>query len=1139
MKTNIALLIALLLAPLAGLHAADVTTLRCEYRENPLGIDVEKPRLSWIIEERSQNSGVRSQDIGARGLSQTAYQILVASSEELLAKDQGDLWDSGKVASDQSIQVEYAGKHLESRMHCYWKVRVWITSSRFGVLSSSFQTNNQEPETKNQKTSAWSKPALWTMGLLTPEDWTAKWIKPDVAMPGKNGFDNCAWIWFPSSNSITHIPPGTEYFRARLSLPEGVGIKRAFVAMTADNAFTLFVNGQDALKGDDWQKPQGVEIAKLLKAGENLIAVAASNASWSPSGLIGRVTVELEDGRTVTLDTGNSWKVSDSEQAGWQESGFADAAWSTAREMAKFGDQPWGRPNLKQATAPWMPPVQENWPEPWVRKVFTLATAPDRATAYVNVMGYYELYVNGQKVGDEVLAPAISDLTRRSFYQTYDIGKLLRPGRNCVGLWLGPGWRRGAGAAARVQIETSAGGTPVVVGTDNTWTCAPSTHSVLEKWRYAHFGGEYVDSRSEMAGWNQVECTAREWIPVKEIPALAGEVLAQTCPPNRIGKTIPLVACTALGTNTWELDFGANLTGWLRLRLPQMECGQRVVMHYADKRGQTPKGDDTPAGFIRSGPTNDTKTFETSAGPVCYHTFSQRDEFISAGKSGEPFCSKFNYHGFRYVVVEGLPVKPAPGAAEALLVESDLEPAGTFECSNDLFNRINEANLWTLRCLDLGGYMVDCPTRERGGYGDGQVGIEALVMSRNAATLYGKWAGDWFDAQNPSTGEIAHTAPSMGGAGGPGWGGAGCVLPWKLYLYYGDRRLLERGYELARRYVEWLETKCANGVLRFFGSGNEFIGDWVAPGRGMDSFNMPKKLEKPTAELFNNGYLLYLMDQLARTADILGRKDEAQAWRTKINERRPLIHAAFYDELKQCYVLDEEAYQVMPLMTGVVPESLRGSVSRKLEEIIRVKNQGHLDTGMLGTYFLIQYLQETGRNDLLYTIFNQTTYPGWGYMLSQGATTFWEQWNGYASQIHSCFTSPGGWFYQGLAGIRPDPAAPGFKKIIIKPTIVGDLTWVKCHYDSIHGRIVSNWKRKGSKLTMDVTIPANTTATVFVPAKDAAGVTESGLPSAQAKGLKFLRMENNTAIYAVGSGTYQFQSTLSEIAGQNTKGESK
>lgn len=218
----------------------------------------------------------------------------------------------------------------------------------------------------------------------------------------------------------------------------------------------------------------------------------------------------------------------------------------------------------------------------------------------------------------------------------------------------------------------------------------------------------------------------------------------------------------------------------------------------------------------------------------------------------------------------------------------------------------------------------------------------------------------------------------------------------------------------------------------------------------------------------------------------------------------------------------------MPLMTGIVPGDLRGTILQKLEDGILVKRKGHLDTGMLGTYFLIQYLQETGRSDLLFAIFNQNTYPSWGHMVSQGATTFWEQWNGYWSQIHSCFTSPGGWFYQGLAGIRPDEAAPGFKKIVIKPAAVGDLTWVKAHHDSPYGRIASQWKRDGTLLRLDITLPANTSATVFVPTKDAAGVTESGKPAAQAEGVKLLRMENNAAVYAVGSGTYRFQSTLPE-----------
>jgi alpha-L-rhamnosidase len=330
--------------------------------------------------------------------------------------------------------------------------------------------------------------------------------------------------------------------------------------------------------------------------------------------------------------------------------------------------------------------------------------------------------------------------------------------------------------------------------------------------------------------------------------------------------------------------------------LHRLAAGQRVVMRYADKRLQT---------------------------------FNQVDEFISAGKPGERFCSKFNYHGFRYVKVEGLPVQPAPGDAEALLIESDLQPAGMFACSNDLFNRIHQANLWTLRCLNLGGYMVDCPHRERLGYGDGQVGIESLTMNRNAAAFYAKWAVDWLEAQNPATGEIPYTAPKYcDSGGGPGWGGAGCVLPWKLYQYYGDRRLLESACEPMRRYIEFLERKCDNDVLRHYGGEWDSIGDWVAPGRGMDTSNWPPK---PAAELFNNCYRVYLWDQLARVATALGRDKEAQRCRARINEIRPRIHAAFYDPRKQLYVLDEQSYQLMPLMTGIVPEDLRATILRKLE----------------------------------------------------------------------------------------------------------------------------------------------------------------------------------------------------------------
>jgi alpha-L-rhamnosidase len=589
-------------------------------------------------------------------------------------------------------------------------------------------------------------------------------------------------------------------------------------------------------------------------------------------------------------------------------------------------------------------------------------------------------------------------------------------------------------------------------------------------------------------------------VSAPEIPADA-----QKGPPMRVLKTLPAVACTNIPVpgkaTTYEMDFGTNLTGWLKLRLRGLRAGQIITIQYADKKNP-------------------------------YQTFNQSDRFISAGKAEEEFCSKFNYHGFRYAIIEGLPAAPVLSDAEAQLIGSDWETCGDFSCSSALFNRMHEVNLWTIRSLSQSGFLSDCPHRERLGYGDGQVSIESCIMNFRMAPFYEKWATDWFDGAEPD-GYLPHTAPHYkSGGGGPGWGGCAQALTWRNFLYYSDKRTVERNYDSCRRYIEAIGSHAKDGVVRAFGGKWDFIGDWVPPGRGMDTDKWPPK---PAAELFNNCYLLYLQEQLAEMADALGRPEDARACRAELARVRPLVHAAFYEKEQQIYVLDEQSYQLMPLLSGIVPEELRATILRKLEDGIIVNRKGHLDTGMLGTYFLLNYLNEIGRSDLIFTMVNQTTYPGWGYMLDQGATTWWEQWNGYWSNIHSCFTSLDGWFYQGLAGIQADPAAPGFRKIIIKPAIVGDLTWVKAHHDSPYGLISSSWRRDGNKLTMAVTIPANTTATVYLPTQDPSGVSESGKSAAKAKGVKFLQMENGTAIFTVGSGTYRFQSTLSEAQIQNTK----
>jgi len=1011
---GILVLADLLLAPLVSLRAAEVTNLRCEYRANPLGIDVVKPRLSWVIEERGQKSEVRGQE-------QVAYQVLVASSEELLKKDTGDLWDSGKVESDQSIQAEYAGKPLLSRMRCFWKVRVWTSSSL-------------NPDSCLLTPSSWSQTARWSMGLLKNEDWSAKWIGvPPLAIT--NGLD-------------------------------GVVVTRA-TYRTLDG--TVAVDVTPILK-------------KALEEKRIPFHVDPNPLGGDPApGVVKELVVE------------------------YSCKGKAEV--SRAQDFTEL-------------TIPGGP---VGIPAPWFRGNVHLTAKPESAVVTVHSHAYFELYINGVKAGDDVLTPAVSHPQAQTFTVTYDVARLLKPGENCIGLWMGKGWSESI--AVRAQLDAVIQGKQFTFGTGPEWKTRPSGYSHIGGWGWNNFGGERLDAGAHLPAWCQPGLDTASWVNVVEAAAPQGAALNHTVPLNRIGERLAAKEIIPLADGRYEIDFGTNLTGWLRLKFPQLKAGQVVRMHFADR--VFPGGvQATPIGNITISEISCTAFPRNGGERNLYQTYNQVSEFVSAGAPGEEFCHKFNYAGFRHVVVEGLNVPPRKEDATALLVETALPDAGAFECSDELINRIHQANRWTLRCLNLGGYIVDCPHRERMGYGDGQVSLEGMMMNFDASRFYEKWVRDWRLAQSPGDGAMPNIAPPLcAGGGGPPWAGVIAALPWDHYLHYGDRRILEENIASARRYVEYLDSRSTGEVLRKWSDGIDFLGDWVPPGRGMDTKNWPTG---EMAELFCNCYRVYLWQLVENMAAALGRADEAGHARQRIAAIRPAVHAAFYDSVNKRYVIDEQIYYAMPLLTGVTPEGERPAVMANLVKCITEKNKGHLDTGMLGTKFLLRFLRDAGRDDLVLQIYQKKDYPGWGYMVEQGATTLWEQWNGFWSQIHSCFASADTWLYQGLAGIRPDPAAPGFKKIIVKPAVVGDLTWVKAHHDSPYGRIVSNWKIEPGNLKLDVTIPANTTATVHVPAKDAAAVTEGGSPIDKVQGVKFLRLENGAAVYEVGSGCYQFQSSVNK-----------
>jgi alpha-L-rhamnosidase len=757
--------------------------------------------------------------------------------------------------------------------------------------------------------------------------------------------------------------------------------------------------------------------------------------------------------------------------------------------------------------------AERGGPFPWLRKTFDLGQPPTRATAYVNALGYYELYVNGKKVDDHVLAPAVSDYSKRNYYVTHDVTSYLVRGKNSVALWLGRGWYvRGHpgvihdGPLVRMQIDAFLpGGAKVNIGTDSSWKVKESPITALGKGTaFGDYGGERYDAGLELKGWNTAELDDSDWRPARLFEPPEVITAAQMVQPNRIIQTINPVKVEEPAPGEYRIDMGRNYTGWLELRLPAATpAGKTIRLEYADA---------LPSG-------------------ARFASFNQRDEYVTRAGPGQLIRSRFNYHAFRYARITGLEQRPSLEDARGYLIRTAYEPAGEFASSNDLLNRIYQTVTWTYQSLTMGGYVVDCPHRERLGYGgDAGTSMETGMFNFDVGGLYSKWSANWRDAQDPKTGDLPYTAPAYPdqGGGGPMWSGFSITLPWQLYLQYGDQRILETSYPTMQRFLGFLDTKTVDHVLEPYVSYGirmpewNYLGDWVTPQRGPQGSGPRDPV--PT-RFINNCYYLYNLQLTAKIAAILGRKEDAAKYEQKADALKRVLHERFFNPAERIYATGEQPFLAFPLLVRIVPEELRNAVMKNLEDAILVKKGGHLDSGMHGTYFMLRLLMQEDRNDLIYEMASKKTYPSWGYMLEQGATTMWENWSG-GSHIHDTLISIGAWFTEGIGGIRFDETSPGFQHFFIKPALVGDLKFARARYQSIHGTIVSDWRIDNGSLRLDVAVPAGTTATVLIPASTPAAVTEGGRPAADSRDVQFRGMENGRAVFLVESGRYAFVSRL-------------
>jgi alpha-L-rhamnosidase len=759
-------------------------------------------------------------------------------------------------------------------------------------------------------------------------------------------------------------------------------------------------------------------------------------------------------------------------------------------------------------------------PVPMFRKEFAVAKPVRRARAYISGLGYYELSLNGKRVGDHLLDPAWTTVSKRVLYSTYDVTAAIKPGANAVGIMLGNGWynplpMKGWGwlnlrehldigrprAILQLNIEYEDGTLERVV-TDPTWRVGDGP--IVKNNIYL---GEVYDARKEQPGWDSPSFDDATWRESVAAPGAVGELQAQMLPPIRIVRTLKPVAISQPVPEVFIFDMGQNFAGWVRLRINQAEAGRDIQLRFGELLN--PDGTLNPmtsvAGQIKA---------PGVGGPGAPDLAAQADIYIPKGGGTEYYTPRFTWHGFRYVEITRYPGPPPLDAIEGYALATDVDEVGSFECSNPMFNRIHDITRWTL-LSNMFSVQSDCPHRERFGYGGDIIASGEMAMfNLDMSAFYSKTLVDYADAVRPNGG-FTETAPfigidgfadGLGGGAGPiGWGSMPPVLLSHMHQYYGERRLLEEQYPLVTKWIEFLEQQAKDNVIDRGLGDHETLAPKVIP-------------------LTSTAFYYHNVDMVARLARILGRQQDAN----RLADRAAVLKASFNQHFLTAqtgkYAEATQACQAFALYMGLVPAGEHAAAVQVLLDDIAAHNF-HLSTGIFGTKYMLDALSANGHADVAHRIVNQKDFPGWGHMLERGATTLWEHWeysdNTY-SHNHPMFGSVSEWFFKVLAGIEPDPQAAGFDKIVIKPAIVPGLQWVKSKYDSVRGPIVSEWKVEGARLTMHVVIPANATAAIYFPAPEIKSINEGDRQIQQASGLELKLVEKQHASFTAGSGDYRF-----------------
>lgn len=1088
----------------AAISDAVIENLTTDYAVNPLGIDNETPVFGWTMQSN------------LRGQCQTAYKIGVASSKEKAEKGDFDFWDSGKTVSCKSVAISYEGKTLAAATRYYWQVTVWDKDGKTATSDIAyFETGLMNQGWSDAKFIGKQPSGGFMYTSFTIEmDLLIHSGSASVGFGGNNKSNYYMWQINSWNNQYVYLRPhkienGNYKTIEEVNISDDIGYTSSqllgntiHLKIVSENGVikTYFGNRTEPSAVTDLGGP--VNLGRIIFRGYSSAKVT-EKATYDNIVIkdgVGNVifTEDFENDESGTFNTTDALVIAD---GGYTVGAPSD----TGREY--FGIMSDSATSLGEAA-------------PMLRKEFTLTKEIDSARLYATAAGAYNFYINGNKVGDEYLAPGRTEYTAYTLYQTYDVTRYLKVGDNAAGALLGHGWYNRArgeygdnlALMAKIVVKFKDGTTNTVI-TDGSWKF--SVHGPLLDDDI--YNGDKYDARRELTGFDTAEFTPdSSWLSVTTYEKSSlnlGDIISLPAEGIKIVKTLPAVAVTEPEKGVYIYDFGQNFAGVVEFTATAPE-GTVIKLRHGEVLNQDLDG--KGSGMDGAEGTLYTENLYTNnkqmrAEATDYYTFK-------GDPDGETYSPLMTQHGFRYVEITGISSPLPLSAVKGLVMSSAMEDTGEFETSNDRVNRLYQNALWS-KLSNFISVPIDCPQRsERMGWtGDAQIFTRTATYMSNCNNFFKKYLKDLFAAQKPN-GAILDAVPNgwinATGNAANGWGDAAVIIPWQLYAQYGDTSVIEDYFDNMCRYVDHL-VATSQGYIR----NNGPYGDWMNTGQSTD------------LAIVETAYSAYVSNLLSQMAAVIGRDAEAKVYKAHFEGYRNAWRTA-YIEADGSLTNETQTAYVLGIQFGLFDENEIPDAANRLVGLIEA-NGNKLSGGFLGLPFINPALSKAGKDETAYTLLEQDAHPSWLRPVDMGATTIWEAfyvmnpWTGMValSHNHYAYGSIAEWMYTNVLGIQRDETnadTVAYKKIVLKPSMGGTITYAKGSYKSVMGKIYSAWNRNNNGYTYTAVIPANTTATLYLPISDGMTAYEGGISANNAEGVTYLKTENGDAVYQLASGTYNF-----------------